>query len=277
LILIAGGLFKKVIIANYLATGLVDPVFAAPTSYGGPDLLFAVYGYAVQIYCDFSAYTDMAIGLAALLGFRFPANFNQPYRSERLREFWQRWHISLSSWLRDYLYKPLGGNRHGRFKTYRNLMITMLLGGIWHGAGWKFIAWGALHGGGLAVERMLEPWLGLRSRSIAARIVATVLVFHFVCFAWIFFRAEDFEVARLFIAGLSSGWAGGVQQASPFVVGLIALGLAGQYFPVRLFERCAEALGRLPLWGLGVTAGIVVAAIDALGPEGIAPFIYFRF
>jgi alginate O-acetyltransferase complex protein AlgI len=277
LLLIAGGLFKKVIIANYLATGLVDPVFAAPTSYGGPDLLLAVYGYAVQIYCDFSAYTDMAIGLAALLGFRFPANFNQPYRSERLREFWQRWHISLSSWLRDYLYKPLGGNRHGRFKTYRNLMITMLLGGIWHGAGWKFIAWGALHGGGLAVERMLEPWLGLRSRSIAARIVATVLVFHFVCFAWIFFRAEDFEVARLFIAGLSSGWAGGVQQASPFVVGLIALGLAGQYFPVRLFERCAEALGRLPLWGLGVTAGIVVAAIDALGPEGIAPFIYFRF
>ncbi len=111
LVLILGGLFKKVVIANYLSSGLVDPVFAAPTSYGGPDLLFAVYGYAVQIFCDFSAYSDMAIGLAALVGFRFPANFNQPYRAERLREFWRRWHITLSTWLRDYLYKPLGGNR----------------------------------------------------------------------------------------------------------------------------------------------------------------------
>src|ERR1700730_13879788 len=206
LLLILGGLCKKVIIANYLATGLVDPVFAAPTSYGGPDLLLAVYGYAVQIYCDFSAYSDMAIGLAALLGFRFPANFNQPYRSERLREFWQRWHISLSSWLRDYLYKPLGGNRHGRLKTYRNVMLTMLLGGIWHGAGWKFVGWGAVHGGGLAVERMLKPWLGRHSQHWAARLIATFTVFHFVCFAWIFFRAEDFAVARLYIAGFGSGW-----------------------------------------------------------------------
>jgi len=148
LLLILIGLFKKVVIANYLATGLVDPVFAAPTSYGGPDLLLGVYAYAVQIYCDFSAYSDIAIALAALLGFRFPANFNQPYRAERLREFWQRWHISLSTWLRDYLYKPLGGNRQGRFNTYRNLLLTMLLGGIWHGAAWKFVAWGALHGGG---------------------------------------------------------------------------------------------------------------------------------
>src|SRR3954466_7242344 len=115
LVLILAGLFKKVVVANYLATGLVDPVFAAPTSYGGPDLLLATYAYAVQIYCDFSAYSDMAIALAALLGFRFPANFNQPYRAQRLREFWQRWHISLSTWLRDYLYKPLGGNRHGRW------------------------------------------------------------------------------------------------------------------------------------------------------------------
>jgi alginate O-acetyltransferase complex protein AlgI len=197
LLLIAGGLFKKVIIANYLATGLVDPVFGAPTAYGGPDLLFAVYGYAVQIYCDFSAYSDIAIGLAALLGFRFPANFNQPYRAERLREFWQRWHISLSSWLRDYLYKPLGGNRSGRLKTYRNLMLTMLLGGLWHGAAWKFIAWGALHGGGLAVERLLEPLIGRRAQSPLARIVATLVVFHFVCLGWIFFRAEDFVVERL--------------------------------------------------------------------------------
>ena len=277
LLLILGGLFKKIVVANYLATGLVDAVFAAPTSYGGPDLLLASYGYAVQIYCDFSAYTDMAIALAALCGFRFPANFNQPYRAERLREFWQRWHISLSSWLRDYLYKPLGGNRDGRLRTYRNLMLTMLLGGLWHGAAWKFIAWGALHGGGLAAERIIEPWLGRRAATPLGRAVAIVLVFHFVCLAWIFFRAEDFEVARLFIAGLFAGWAGGVQQAGPFVVGLIALGMAGQFLPVRLFDRAADWLGNVPAWGLGATAGIAAAAINALGPEGIAPFIYFRF
>src|SRR5689334_13174841 len=265
LLLILGGLFKKVVIANYLATGLVDPVFAAPTSYGAPDLLLAVYAYAVQIYCDFSAYTDIAIAIAALVGFRFPANFDQPYRAERLREFWQRWHISLSTWLRDYLYKPLGGNRHGRLKTYRNLMITMLLGGIWHGAGWKFIAWGALHGGGLAVERMLEPWIGRRALSPIAKIVATLVVFHFVCFAWIFFRAEDFGMASLYIGGLAAGWGGGLQQAGPFVVALIALGLAGQFTPDALFDRAATAFAHVPSWGLGATAGIVVALINALG------------
>jgi alginate O-acetyltransferase complex protein AlgI len=277
LLLILGGLFKKVVIANYLSTGLVDPVFAAPTSYGGPDLLFAVYGYAVQIYCDFSAYSDIAIALAALLGFRFPPNFNQPYRAERLREFWRRWHISLSTWLRDYLYKPLGGNRHGPRKAYRNLLITMLLGGIWHGAGWKFLAWGALHGGGLAVERLLEPLLGRRAKSPLARILAIFIVFHFVCLAWIFFRAEDFEMARLYLGGLGAGWAGGVQQAGPFMLALIAIGMAGQFTPPALFARTAAALGRVPAWGIGATAGIVTAAINALGPAGVAPFIYFRF
>jgi D-alanyl-lipoteichoic acid acyltransferase DltB (MBOAT superfamily) len=277
LLLILGGLFKKVVVANYLATGLVDPVFAAPTSYGGPDLLLATYGYAVQIYCDFSAYTDMAIALAALLGFRFPANFNQPYRAQSLREFWHRWHISLSTWLRDYLYKPLGGNRYGRVKTYRNVMLTMLLGGIWHGAGWKFVAWGALHGGGLAVERMLEPWLGRSPSSPGVKIVATFLVFHFVCLAWIFFRAEDFAMARLYIGGLGSGWADGLQQAAPAMVALIGIGLIGQFTPPALFERTATAFASLPGWGLGALTGIAVAAINALGPEGIAPFIYFRF
>ncbi len=276
-LLILGGLFKKVVIANYLATDLVDPVFVAPTSYGGPDLLAAVYGYAVQIYCDFSAYSDMAIGLAALIGFRFPPNFAQPYRAQRLREFWQRWHISLSSWLRDYLYKPLGGSRAGRVKTYRNLMITMLLGGIWHGAGWKFVMWGALHGGGLGLERWLEPWIGRRPTTRCGQVLATLLVFHFVCLGWVFFRAEDFTVASAYLLGLGGGWADGLQQAAPFTIGLIALGLALQFTPPELFERCADALGRLPLWGLGTLAGVAVAAIDALGPSGVAPFIYFQF
>ena len=277
LLLIAGGMIKKVIIANYLATGLVDPVFAAPDQYGGPDLLLATYAYAVQIYCDFSAYTDIAIALAALCGFRFPRNFNQPYRSLRLREFWQRWHISLSTWLRDYLYKPLGGNRHGGLKTYRNLMITMLLGGIWHGAAWKFVMWGALHGGGLAVERMAMPWLGQRPVTPIGKIVSWVIVFHFVCLAWIFFRAEDFTVASTFIAGLAHGWREPIQQAQPAMVALILIGMAGQFLPAGSFERAGGLVARAPYWGLGVAGGLILAAINALGPEGIAPFIYFRF
>jgi alginate O-acetyltransferase complex protein AlgI len=277
LLLIVGGMVKKVIIANYLATGLVDPVFAAPDNYGGSDLLLATYAYAVQIYCDFSAYTDIAIAVAALCGFRFPRNFNQPYRALRLREFWQRWHISLSTWLRDYLYKPLGGNRHGRLNTYRNLMITMLLGGIWHGAAWKFVMWGALHGGGLAVERMCQPWLGQHPASPVGRIVSWLIVFHFVCFAWIFFRAEDFTVAAVFIARLGVGWGEPLQQAQPAMVGLIVIGMAGQFLPPGSFERAGLALQRVPYWGLGAATGLILAAINALGPEGIAPFIYFRF
>jgi D-alanyl-lipoteichoic acid acyltransferase DltB (MBOAT superfamily) len=277
LLLIFGGMVKKVIIANYLATGLVDPVFAAPENYGGPDLLLATYAYAVQIYCDFSAYTDIAIAVAALCGFRFPRNFNQPYRALRLREFWQRWHISLSTWLRDYLYKPLGGNRYGRLKTYRNLMITMLLGGIWHGAAWKFVMWGALHGGGLAVERVFQSWLGQRPATRLGVIVSWVVVFHFVCLAWIFFRAEDFTVASRFIAGLGTGWHQPIQQAQPAMAALIAIGIAGQFLPPGSFERAGELVGRVPYWGLGVAAGLVLAIVNALGPEGIAPFIYFRF
>src|SRR3954466_15111024 len=153
--LIIWGLFKKAVIASELATGLVDPVFFDPAAHGSLDLAAAAYGYAVQIYCDFSAYTDMAIGLAALLGYRFPRNFNQPYRAQSLQDFWRRWHMTLSAWLRDYLYiEALGGSRGGKLLTYRNLMLTMLLGGLWHGANWTFVIWGALHGGVLAMERL---------------------------------------------------------------------------------------------------------------------------
>ena len=137
--------------------------------------------------------------------------------------------------------------------------------------------WGALHGGGLAAERLLEPWIGGRPASPLARFVSVLVVFHFVCLAWIFFRAEDFTMASLYIAGFGAGWESGLTQAGPVMVALIALGLAGQFLPERLFEGTAEALGRMPVWGLGVTAGIVVAAINALGPEGVAPFIYFQF
>ncbi|MDQ1398774.1 MAG: alginate O-acetyltransferase complex protein AlgI, partial [Acidimicrobiaceae bacterium] len=152
--LISLGLFKKVVIASYLATHAADPLFGFPRQHAGVEALFGVYAYAIQIYADFSGYTDIAIGLALLLGIRFPQNFNAPYSAATLQDFWRRWHMTLSRWLRDYLYIPLGGSRRGRVRTYVNIMITMLLGGLWHGAAWTFVAWGALHGGGLIVERL---------------------------------------------------------------------------------------------------------------------------
>ncbi|CAN5500741.1 hypothetical protein BH10ACT1_BH10ACT1_26010 [soil metagenome] len=154
--LIAVGLFKKVVVSSYLASATVDPVFRIPQNHQAVDTLLGIYGYAIQIYCDFSGYTDMAIGLALLLGFRFPQNFDAPYTSASLQEFWRRWHMTLSRWLRDYLYIPLGGNQRGPNRALLNLFLTMLIGGLWHGAAWTFIVWGALHGGWLAAERWLK-------------------------------------------------------------------------------------------------------------------------
>jgi alginate O-acetyltransferase complex protein AlgI len=276
LLLIIGGLFKKVVIATYLATDLVDPVFFDPSRYGRADLVLAAYGYAVQIYCDFSAYSDMAIGLAALLGYRFPLNFDQPYRAQSLREFWQRWHISLSTWLRDYLYKPLGGSRGSRWFTTRNLMITMLLGGIWHGAAWKFVAWGGLHGAGLVIERWWQPWSGAWAHRPVWRAVAVLIVFHFVCLGWILFRADSFDTVIIYLSTLVHGQ-DAETHATAFVVALIVLGLALHAVPRDVPGRLACLLGERPAWLWGVTAGVAIVMIDAFGPEGVAPFIYFQF
>ena len=274
-VLIVGGLFKKVVLANYLATDLVDPVFFDPASFGAADLVIAAYGYAIQIYCDFSAYSDIAIGVAALLGYRFPVNFDQPYRASTLRDFWRRWHISLSSWLRDYLYKPLGGDRRGKWRTGINLAITMLLGGLWHGASWKFVFWGALHGGGLAVERALGL-RGLRQTSQVTRLAATLLVFHFVCLGWIFFRADSYGTAWTYLTGIAV-LRPGIAQASPFVLALLLLGFMMQVVPRDLPQRLGGALEPMPRWALGALAGVAVVLIDAMGPPGVAPFIYFQF
>jgi D-alanyl-lipoteichoic acid acyltransferase DltB (MBOAT superfamily) len=274
-LLILGGLFKKVVIANYLATDLVDDAFFDPTRYGTLDLLLAVYGYALQIYCDFSAYTDIAIGVAALLGFRFPQNFNQPYRALGLQDFWRRWHISLSTWLRDYLYIPLGGNT-GDWRRYRNLLITMLLGGLWHGAAWTFVIWGALHGGALAIEHWLrERW----PRSLAGtawRALGIFLTFHFVCLTWIFFRAPDFDHAFLYLDGLTR-FREPMTFASPFVLVLVFATLAAQFLPADRMERIEAAVTRMPMALQGALVGFCIVAIDAFGPSGIAPFIYFQF
>ncbi|MDA7947131.1 MAG: MBOAT family protein [Hyphomicrobiaceae bacterium] len=299
ILLILVGLFKKMVIANYLATELVDQVFFDPGAFAGPDLALAIYAYAVQIYCDFSGYSDIAIGVAALLGYRFRWNFNQPYRAASLREFWHRWHISLSEWLRDYLYKPLGGSRGGTLATTRNLFLTMLLGGIWHGAAWTFVFWGLIHGTSLAVERLVMSVKtapvqaqvvtagGYSSGTLASfeepekswwfsRMLGVLVTFHIVCLAWIFFRAESLDVAIAYLKGLGD-WSGEGELTRPFLMALVAASLAAHFLPGGLVTRSAQVLEPVGPIGLGFLLGFGILLIQAIAPEGVAPFIYFQF
>ena len=275
-LLILGGLFKKVVIANYLSTDLVDDAFFDPSNYNPIDLLLASYGYAIQIYCDFSAYTDIAIGVAALLGYQFPQNFNQPYRSIGLRDFWQRWHISLSSWLRDYLYIPMGGNT-GDWRHYRNLFMTMLLGGLWHGAAWNFVIWGALHGLMLVIEHKIAPDKSvLQKMPVWARVLSVVVTFHLVCITWIFFRSPDLAHA----VGFFSSFGNSLQApmvATPFMLLLITLGLAMQFLPQDRLAIAERWTLRFPMALQGGLVGALIVVINNLGPSGVAPFIYFQF
>ncbi len=191
-LLILMGIVKKILIADNISI-IVEPVFSNPGYYSSSGILIAVYGFAIQIYCDFAGYTDIARGIALLLGFKIPANFRAPYFSMSFQEFWRRWHITLSTWLRDYLYIPLGGNKFGAYKTYFNLFITMVLGGLWHGANYTFLVWGVLHGVYLCIERFFG--LASRKRNIVTKIISSVFVFHLVCLGWIFFRAESIKSA----------------------------------------------------------------------------------
>jgi len=203
--LITMGLVKKVVFADNLAL-IVDPVFNAPEAANGWSTLIAVYAFAFQIYFDFSGYTDIAIGVAMLLGFQFPKNFNHPYVALSIQDFWRRWHMTLSRWLRDYLYISLGGNRNGAWKTQRNLFLTMFLGGLWHGASWNFAIWGVLHGVYLAIERKISQyqWMSWNLDIKPVKFLKWLLVFNLVCFAWIFFRAEDFDQSIQIITNLTN-------------------------------------------------------------------------
>jgi D-alanyl-lipoteichoic acid acyltransferase DltB (MBOAT superfamily) len=281
--LIFRGLFKKVVVSSYLATAVVDPVFANPDLYGRGALAVAMYAYAIQIYADFSGYTDMAIGLALLLGIRFPQNFDAPYRALSLQDFWRRWHMTLSRWLRDYLYIPLGGSRGTRGATFRNLFLTMLLGGLWHGANWTFVIWGALHGGFLIAERVVkERWarrepLGLPP--LLVKVLQWWLTFNMVSLAWVFFRAPDFDVAWTFLTRLVVG--GDVNQVLTHsmlgLVAVIALAVASQFVPPRVPARVTAVFATTPPAFQMACLAMGMVIVDALGPEGIAPFIYFQF
>ncbi len=278
------GLFKKVVIANVLATEIVDQVFASPNRYSGFTVLIAVYAYAVQIYADFSGYTDMAIGLALLLGFRFPQNFDSPYASTSIQDFWRRWHMTLSRWLRDYLYIPLGGNRGSSFATYRNLMITMVLGGLWHGAAWTFVVWGAIHGFFLCVEharRTRRERLGLPDPvdTLRRRVVSRIITFNIVCLAWVFFRAESFSNAWDVLGRIVdfSSWLDPAPLVTVGVLLAIAAGMGEQYIPRDVMGRAMARFSRLAPMAQGAVLGVALLVTNTMGPAGVAPFIYFKF
>jgi alginate O-acetyltransferase complex protein AlgI len=271
-LLICSGLIKKVAIADYLARAIVDPVFGVPEAFHTPDVLLAAYAYAAQIYCDFSGYTDIAIGLALLMGFVFPQNFNKPYRSRSFQEFWTRWHITLSRFLRDFLYIPLGGNHGGKLFIYRNLMLTMLLGGLWHGAAWTFVIWGGIHGTALVVERIARD----RVRWSPPEWLKWLVTFHVVVLAWIMFRSPDLDIAKAFLDHLFSP--GAQTLWTPTVVAVV-IGVIGiQLLPEGGLQRLRIRMSRLHPAALGAALALVIAFVGATEPsQGVAPFIYFRF
>lgn len=279
LIKIMFGLFKKIVIANYLGTLLVDKVFLDPTSFGSMEMVIAVYGYAMQIFCDFSAYSDIAIGVAALLGFHFPENFNKPYRALSLQEFWRRWHISLSSWLRDYLYIPLGGNKKGKGRTYINLILTMLLGGFWHGAEWNFLIWGAFHGVGQAIGKLIKTNRN-EGKSKLLKLAAPfrfLFMFNFVCIGWIFFRAQGFNSAMNIFQVIFSGAESTNGILTPFILFLLFGSLALQFFPDKWDDKIKSVYSRFPIVVQGIIFGLWLIMLQILKPDGVMPFIYFQF
>lgn len=353
-LLIMGGLFKKAVISDYISINFVDRVFESPMLYSGFENLLAAYGYAIQIYCDFSGYSDMAIGLALLMGFILPENFRRPYQAFSLQDFWRRWHISLSTWLRDYLYISMGGNRKGKRRTYLHLMVTMLLGGLWHGASWVFIIWGGLHGLGLAFERALRQkgtiwnpalrsllllstlhlagfivvgiqraagtidpmrlqnvllgnsalwliWILLwligwlidvvRQRTDtypASHVMSVVLIFHFVTFGWVFFRAGALHAplpplvatqAMLSQIMGSFNWALIPQVVSGYqaVAGLIALGLVLHYVPRRFTFWLERTFTASPIVLQSMVVALVIWIVIQTTSSEVVPFIYFQF
>ncbi len=272
------GLAKKIAIGDVLAVDLVGRVFGNPERYSSLEVLVAVYAYALQIYADFSGYTDIALGSAALFGYELPENFDAPYVSRNLQDFWRRWHISLSSWLRDYLYIPLGGSRGTSLRTYRNLMITMLLGGLWHGASWNFVIWGALHGGALAVTRAYQRRSGAQEGdgSWAGRAVSVFFTFQYVCFAWIFFRAPTFGHATLVLEQIGRLTAGHDVITRKVVI-VMLVGYALHFVPRRIGERIRDAFVDVPAWAQGVVLAVAAYALHLAAGSKAAPFVYGQF
>ncbi len=274
------GLFKKAVISDYISQNFVDRVFESPAQYSGLENLVGIYGYALQIYCDFSGYSDMAIGIGLLLGFTFPINFNSPYQSLSVTEFWRRWHISLSTWLRDYLYISLGGNQKGRFRTYVNLMLTMLLGGLWHGAATRFILWGGMHGAALVLERWFKSVFPGKP-GWWRRVLGGLLTFHFVCFCWIFFRAKDMATVQAMLEQIAFAFnpqiLGEFLQGYAPVLFWMALGYGLHLLPATWEQVAERQVTKLPLVAKAMLITLVVALVMQVKSSDVQPFIYFQF
>ena len=286
LFLVLCGLFKKSVISDYISLNFVDRIFDAPLLYTGVENLLGVYGYALQIYCDFSGYSDMAIGIALLLGFRFNINFDSPYQSATITEFWRRWHISLSSWLKDYLYISLGGNRKGKFRTYLNLFITMLLGGLWHGASVSFILWGAWHGIALAIHKFvmgrfssfkqvgteMKPW---------RRVLGIIFTFHLVCLGWIMFRADSMQTVGEILTQIGTNFHPEVFMQ--FIHGykgvclLMIIGYILHFMPKQWENRMQRIVTDSPLFVQAVILALAIFTVVQFKSAGVQPFIYFQF
>jgi D-alanyl-lipoteichoic acid acyltransferase DltB (MBOAT superfamily) len=277
--LIGLGLLKKFLIADYLAETLINRVFDLPKLYSGTEVLMGVYGYALQLYYDFSGYTDIAIGSALLLGIKLPINFNRPYAAQNIADFWRRWHISFSNWLRDYLYFSLPGLR-SRWKifTYGNLVLTMAIGGLWHGASWTFLVWGLWHGTGLAAQRWWQVMRGNPTPSThpATRILKGVVTFHFVLLGWIFFRSSSLATAREIFAQIVSGTVSFSNIAPGFWV-VMAIAACTHYLPKGWYDHSLKLYSDSPFYAQAAAMALLLVAIQYVGATGAVPFIYNRF
>lgn len=304
--LIMAGLLKKAVIADYIAQ-YNDIVFANPTGYSGFENLMAILGYTLQIYCDFSGYSDMAIGMARIMGFDLGVNFNFPYKAQNITDFWRRWHIALSTWLREYLYIPLGGNRKGKVRTYVNLFLTMFLGGLWHGASWKFVFWGCMHGTGLAIHKMFTEKFTKIPDYFATRFASWLVTFIFVVFLWIFFRASDINMeiaypsthgpevveatANLAVSGFQVAWLMlhqvifnmDLNYIAPFLdvrwewVMLVIIGFLMHSIPTPWNRKLEDYFVRVPFMAKLVVFLIIVQLVIQFKTESVQPFIYFQF
>ncbi len=274
--LILAGLFKKAIISDYISVNFVERVFEQPDLYSGLENLLGIYGYTLQIYCDFSGYSDMAIGLALLLGFQFPKNFDSPYKSKSISEYWRRWHISLSTWLKDYIYISMGGNRKGKFRQYINLLTTMLLGGLWHGASICFVLWGAFHGLLLCIDKathkIQERWPGW---------LRVFITFHLVCLGFIVFRTQSFEKSGLMLSQIFNHFEPQIflqwVESYAGVAFLIALGYLLHFLPASISERTQRSVTAMPLVGKALLIVIFVFIVVQIKSSEVQPFIYFQF
>jgi D-alanyl-lipoteichoic acid acyltransferase DltB (MBOAT superfamily) len=279
LFLILNGLIKKIVIADYISVNFVDRVFDSPLSYSGVENLLAIYGYSIQIYCDFSGYTDIAIGLALWMGFRLPINFNSPYKALNITDFWRRWHMSLSSWLKDYLYIPLGGNRKGEGRTYINIIATMVLGGLWHGANIRFVIWGALHGVFLAIHKL---WMRLFPQKIFKRdIIKLIITFHLVTFAWIAFRASSMQTVIDMLSQIFTDFKGAfifdILKAYNVVIALIFIAFAIHWLPKSIKNMYKGKFVDMPIYLKVIVTLFVIIILSIFSSADVQPFIYFQF